>query len=358
MPTDLRQAMPVCSCVHAPLVAHLYESGLAPIAWHLSRQFPAGLPKESIDLLHGADLTARAIHGSMSNATTRILDAADGVGIPVTLLKGISVADEIYALPHHRLMGDVDLLVHARDIAAMCKILDDQGFSQGTGVDAQSLSPDHHHLPEHRHRETGISVELHTRLVPHRSRFHGDALLDPITFCRETLSSNYRGHTCRRFTPEYQLLYTLAHWSADRKWSVSLVGLVDATLILRKNHETLDWSRIARWMRESPLFAERLALLLLFLARHELATIHPGLVTEIYRTKRQVGRVNLAMLHWLLLEFPVSGRRRAGFIVSRRVAQVLWDSLLEPMPAYQRPVAALSNVLLRAAATLRPFRSR
>ena len=111
-------------------------------------------------------------------------------------------------------------------------------------------------------------------------------------------------------------------------------------------------------MRESTLFAERITLLLLFLARHELTTIHAGLFTELDRTKRQVGRVNLAMLHWLLLEFPVSGRRRAGFIVSRRVAQILWDSLLEPMPAYQRPIAALSNVLLRAAATLRPSRRR
>ncbi len=294
----------------------------------------------------------------MSSATQRILDAAAGVGIPVTLLKGISVADEIYALPHHRPMGDVDLLVAARDIPEMCKILDEQGFSQDTGVDAELLPPDHHHLPEHRHRETGIAVELHTRLVPHRSRFHGDALLDPLTFWRETLSSNYRGHACRRFTPEYQLLYTLAHWSADRKWSVSLVGLVDVTLILRKYHETLDWSRIARWMRESPLFAERFTLLLLFLARYGLTTIHADLVTELDRTKRQVGRVNMAMLHWLLLEFPVSGRRRAAFIVSRRVAQILWDSLLEPMPACQRPIAALSNVLLRAAGTLHPFRRR
>ena len=101
--------------------------------------------------LRSAHLTTWVIYRQMQKAAMEILQFATAAGIDVVLLKGISIGDEMYASPHHRIMGDIDLLVSADNAVKLSELLKSRGYQLRAPDDGPRVPATHHHLPELRH---------------------------------------------------------------------------------------------------------------------------------------------------------------------------------------------------------------
>src|SRR3546814_8611698 len=77
----------------------------------------------------------------------------------------ICLIDALHADPAARFVGDIDVLVppeRARDASAA---LVAHGFAEIDTYPRRWIAQRHHHLPMHRHIDTGVGVELHTSVL-------------------------------------------------------------------------------------------------------------------------------------------------------------------------------------------------
>jgi predicted Fe-Mo cluster-binding NifX family protein len=191
---------------------YLVSSGLGPIAFQLLSASATDAENGADATLRSAHLTTWVIYRQMQKAAMEILQFATAAGIEVVLLKGVSIGDELYASPHHRIMGDIDLLVRTDDAPRLSELLKSRGYQLRAPNDGPRVPATHHHLPELRHPDSGVSVEIHTSLVS-RTVLADDKLNQPEVFRGEIRQSTFQGIPCQRFSPEYQIVYTLMHWS-------------------------------------------------------------------------------------------------------------------------------------------------
>jgi hypothetical protein len=282
------------------------------------------------------------IYGQMKRATAELLELAQDAGIEPVLLKGISIADELYRPPHHRIMGDIDVLVPPDRAQELYEQLMANGYARRTDGAA---TPEGHHLPELRHPELGVSVEIHTGLS---SRLlAGDPLLRPELHWQEARPSSFAGRACRRFTPEYQIVHTLMHWAVDQKWTVNVISINDFIHLMNRAEPAPEWRRLAGWMAQSPRFADAFTVLALYLEECGLLHTPGALAAPVLASRRRLGAFNLRILHWLLRTFPLSGRRKVGWVLTPTNTRIVWLTLLEPRHKILRPLVALSRVLFR-----------
>ena len=233
-------------------VQQWYEAGLASVAVRSLGKNLDSLPGHSRELLMNAHLTARVVYGQLRDTTIEILGIARTHDIPVVLLKGISVAESIYAKPHDRTMSDVDILVPVEQAERFQGLLTKSGYRQTHGGRATGIRPAHHHLEPLEHPDSGVAVEIHTGLLSTR----------PV--CKETLfqtesaweqveSSRFHGASCLKLSREMQLMYAVAHWGIDQNWAVHVIGILDIVLMLENGKESLDGDLIERFLVENPL---------------------------------------------------------------------------------------------------------
>ena len=164
------------------------------------------------DALQSADLTARVRHGSLCDAAGEILDACNAAGIPVTLLKGISIADQLYPLAHLRPMGDIDILVPERDCARVDAMMLRGGYEPKAGYEADEGEP--HQAPLY-HPKRDVWVEVHTALFPKDDPLTLDAQYGASQIARQQVASTFRGRPAFRLSREIQLAYVSSYWIRD-----------------------------------------------------------------------------------------------------------------------------------------------
>ena len=325
---------------------HLYGIGLASIA--LVRLGPKldELSDESRLLLRSADLTARVVYGQIRDTTGEVLDTALRHDIPVVLLKGISIAEDLYDEPHHRLMGDVDVLVSVEQANDLYELLDELGYSSPNGAQKPTLPDGHHHLEETCQPDSGISVEIHTSLFS-ATPMSDEHLFQIPNIWKLTEPAEYFGVPCLRFRPELQLLYTVAHWAVDQKWARNVISINDVVLMLRRYDDRLDWRLIATWLPDNPLLANCLTVILTFFKDIGIMNIPATITHEIEGSARQIGAANMKLLHQLMLKFPLSNRRRSPSPVTILAVRIFWQAMLEPRHKLLRPIVSVTRIIFR-----------
>lgn len=339
-----RTLKPPVSPVPDDFVEHIYQTGLASIA----RQAidPADLSDASQHLLRSADATARVIHRRIRNTAAEFLRLAHAHDIPVVLLKGISLADAVYAEPHHRIMGDLDLLVPKDKAQTLFDTAIDHGYQQPDEQDRVTIPEGHHHLPEIRDQQSGVPVEIHTALISRtlladEPMFQRDAIWDYVE------ATEFDGIPCFRLCAEYRFLYTLAHWAIDYKWPTNLISLTDTLLSIQDQQSSLDWRRVRALAEQNPVVADLTATILSYFEHVELGPIPKDMRDSANASLRGIGKRNVRILHWLLSQFPLSGRRKVGRVLSRSNARIVWLTLLEPRFRWWRLPAAGYRILFR-----------
>ena len=327
-------------------VQHLYEVGLASIALHRLASNLDSTSETSRQLLQNADFTARVIYGQLRATTIEILELARKQDIPIVLLKGISIADDLYLQPHHRLMGDIDVLAPVERARELQDALSGIGYRSPEGPQATTLAEGHHHLPEIRHPESGISVEIHTALFS-ATPMSSEPLFQIPTIWSCAEPSEYHGARCLFLRREFQLVYTIAHWAVDQKWTRNIVSINDMVLILRRTEPQIDWTLIASWLPENPLVTNCLTVILSFLDDAGFINIPAAIKEEIDASAQRIGAANMKIMHWLMLKFPLSGSTTVPSPVTRLIARVVWQTMLEPRHKFLRPFVAVARIFFR-----------
>ena len=210
---------------------------------------------------------------AMLGAFERACVALNAANIEPILLKGIAHLVEGLYPPGARFLGDVDLLVDVDGAQRAMQSLLDVGYR----VSTSPLPEGHHHLPVLIDRETGLGIELHTRLEPD---IHNPVL--PLSWFKADLrAASFRQAKIRLPDPTRLAGHNFVHHRVNkpgRQSPFELRSLLDMALICARHRDTVDWTEIDRLCGERGV-GQELADSLMF-AEQLLGQPHTKLATE------------------------------------------------------------------------------
>ena len=288
------------------------------------------------------------IYGQLERATVSILAGLQNVGVTPVLLKGISTANEFYTPSHLRLMGDVDILIQHSEIDRTMTVVADLGYEIADEEWLKYYGEGHHHLPEARNPMSGVSVEVHTGLFE-----PGDPFAEELVFQTDNVEAHivdfdYNEIPARRFTPEFQLVYTIAHWAVDGKWAVNLSGINDVIHMLRRDDPELDWSILSAWLKANPWLYASTATLVSYLQQADVVAVSPQMDEALARSGQALEPGVLKLLTWLLHNYPCNAREKTHDEYARWRACQLWRELIKPNSRDIRIPYAVTRTALRS----------
>ncbi len=306
------------------------ETGLGPLLFHVTQEDPQAPTSPLWPLLRGADLTAQVLSAEHIEAMGEILDACQGRVQTITLLKGISIAEQYYPLPHLRVMRDIDFLIAETDLPAVAAILSALRYSQPFQQPARN-GVKHHHGSPFVHQQKGIWIEVHWGLFSSLTPFGADRLFQREHLTAQLQPSTFQGRNVTRLSDEMQLVYIASHWA--REYNLTAVvgattAMLDIIYLLRHRKRPLDWEKIIEWLPGSVATAP-LYLLLTYLQRYRLIDIAPEILTELSHRQQPLGPPTRAILHALIDRCMVDGKSY-GLILNERNLPILWNTLLLP----------------------------
>jgi Uncharacterised nucleotidyltransferase len=318
----------------AETVAWAVQTGMGPLFYRAIKENPENSASPQRQVLKAADLTARLLVGSQLEAMEEIVDACGGQVPPLTLLKGISVAEQYYPEPHLRLMRDLDFLVHRESLPLVKSILEKLGYRQRYD---DSLYEDHHHVAPFFHEDKQVWIEVHHALFSPKKRAGEVGLFQRENLFNQVGSSRFRGREVCRLSAQLQLVYLAAHWAQDFKRVGAVLALVDAIYLLQRAEDELSWEWILKSVHGS-VAAAYLYLLLSYLDRNRLVSIAPEILQNLFLSQPSFGRISLGAAHAMIDHYFLAGNV-FGRLLSERNVAVIWNTL-------SRPASALPNLVL------------
>jgi hypothetical protein len=312
----------------AAQIRWIISCGLGPACFHACEKGAENPLSPHWNPLKAADLTARVIAGDHADALGEIIDAAGGRIGPITLLKGISVADEYYPEHHLRPMRDMDLFVARDDLAATETLLRDLGYRQERSP-ACDISETHHHLVPFFHAEKRVWIEVHHRLLSDKNRASRDRIFGLDQIMGQLRPSAFQGRSVCRLTSELELIYLAAHWAQDFKAIGGMIAAIDLIHLLKRRGATLRWDTMFQWLHGS-VAAGYLFLLMSYLQRRGLIAVDEQVLREFRRGQRFAGELSLTAAHALIDRYMLDGRD-FGPVLSQRNLAVAWSTLTLPL---------------------------
>jgi hypothetical protein len=346
------------STLDAPRVHWALETGLGPLLFQVTQEDPQAPASPLWPLLRGADLTAQVLIAEHLEAMGEILDACQGRIQTITLLKGISIAEQYYPLPHLRLMRDIDFLIAETDLPAMETILSMLGYSQPFRQSSRNGVGYHHGNP-FVHQQKGIWVEVHWGLFSSLTPFGADRIFQCEHLTAQLQPSTFQGRNVTRLSDEMQLVYIASHWARDHDLAAVLgatIAMLDIIYLLKHRKRPLAWEKIFEWLRGSVATAP-LYLLLTYLQRYRLIDLAPEILAEFSHQQLPLGPPTLAILHSLIDHYMVDGRSY-GPMLNERTLSILWSTLLLPGPPWRNLLRVPWHLLPSRHGISRLFRER
>jgi hypothetical protein len=337
---------PVSSLPSPEVVDYLCAVGLGPIAYFVYGTRYREESPDSYAKLRSADLTTRVIYSQQAAATEELLLAFGDAGVRAILLKGISVAERYYRLPHHRVMGDIDILFDRADIERAVNLVHKLGYERIPRLQADPFSERHHHLPPVRHRQSGVVVELHTGLFSLSSPATSQSIFAIESVRQHVVLSSFRETTAGRLSTDYELLYILAHWAADTKWGVNVLGALDVLCISRSSSPQPDWHEVRLLIGNQAWLSNCVAVFFLYLGNTKLFDVPAELKEFLHSRERTFGVRNLKLLCSVVHAFPFGSGKRTWLPLNREwSAMTFWRRMLAAEGRYRRiPVATLETI--------------
>jgi len=304
------------------------KAGLGPLLYHTSRN------NRKIDsfvrqysTLLGADLTARVLTGVLLDALDEILAASTELTRNITLLKGVSLCRRHYPEPHHRTMGDIDLLVPPELRPKLESLLKDLGYSQQSEYPEEFYTTHHHSMPFF-HPEKRVWVELHVSLFSRAATVANDRV-----FSREHVETQIRASTRRDLPANYlsdelNIVYICSHWAESFNRVRGLIPMLDILYILKNRGATFDWDKALASL-EGSVASSHLYLMLSFLERHNLVSVPSEVLQKLSRLQKILNHANRVILYRLLNTYFIKGESFTS-IASESNISILWKTLLMP----------------------------
>ncbi len=321
---------------------HVFDAGLAPLLHHAARDRLGALSPRWVEALKAAELMARFTHGAQRESAGQVVDVCAGLGAPVTLLKGISIAYQCYPAPHLRPMGDVDVLLSVRDASRVESALLDLGYAHNSDWIGGEDEP--HGAPlRDPHRD--VWIEPHTALFPRDAPINGGLLFSPGAVAGKSIATTFHEQPVLRLSDELQLAYIACYWLRDivrnGTHPTFAIPLFDALFLLRTSAQTLDWDALLASL-DSELAVASLHLLLAHVRTYGFDEMLAPILPRLAARQRILGAAELRIMHRLLDASLVEGRRFMGAFGERHkmIESTVLDTLLTP-DAFVRKLAVL-----------------
>lgn len=186
-----------------------------------------GVPEEIFDQTCGTAIAVTAASEAMLKEQRRILDLLEAHQIPCAVLKGTSIA-YLYPHPALRTVGDIDILVDAKNLDKACRALQTDGFVQTCTVE------------KHRCLQKGaVWVEIHQMVSvfpeSEKGRFTKQYMAGAL---RHTQTAEIAGVCFPMLSSSYRLIALLAHM--EQHLATSGIGL----------RQVCDWAITAHALRD------------------------------------------------------------------------------------------------------------
>lgn len=309
---------------------YLCAAGLGPIAFDVYGEALRNSDPGNFATLQSADLTTRVIYRQLETAKAELLAVLQDVGITPVLLKGISTAIEFYSPPHFRLMADIDILVQQAEIDRTMTTLANLGYRISDAAWQKYYEQGHHHLPAARHPQTGATVEVHTQLLPRSEPIADEPVFQPDIIDAQKLEFDVKGIRAFRFKPEYQFIYTIAHWAIDGGWAVNLTSINDTIHIIRRYENELNWSVLAGWLATNPNLYPSVAALTTYLEQSDIFAIPSQLRQMLDNSNVKLQPRTMKTLLSYLHEYPFNAHERSFGDYEIARARLVWRHLTRP----------------------------
>ena len=211
------------------------------VAWCLKGK--TYIPHDVGDYFESVLTLNRIRNERMLEGLERIVAALNAIDIEPVLLKGAAhLVERLYPEPGLRVLGDLDLLIPEGRATSAVAALRDVGFT-GTAHPPND-GRYHHHLPGLIDPESGLGVELHTRVVPTKV----NAVVPTQWFCASTQSVLFRSVKVRIPDSTRSITHNISHsqihvdgFHPDR---TRLRNMLDFALIRRRSESAIDWAEI------------------------------------------------------------------------------------------------------------------
>lgn len=176
----------------------------------------------------------------------QVIEALQGAGVPVMVLKGLHLAVDVYSEPGLRTMSDIDVMVPERHLATAEAVLVGQGFGPVPRPDIREFCRRSNHLARLSRPKT-VPVEIHWTIERPTSPF----TIDVDALWRRAQSITLGGLEVLALSMEDTLLHLCLHTSYHHRFDRSaLKGLVDIDAVVMAAEGHLDWHRLARTAEE------------------------------------------------------------------------------------------------------------
>lgn len=207
-----------------------------------------------------------------------LLSAFNDVNIPVIVLKGSHLAENIYDNIALRPMGDIDILVRRSDLMKAGETMQNLGYSLSKGDLSEASCLVNHHLPPFQ-RQNCFPVEVHWTISKPKGPFNLD--LDDLwqSAQKETLA----GVETFVLSPEYLLLHLCMHAAYQDKLEGRLKPLLDIIATVQHYQNKIDWQVCISVAQK--LKAEKCVLLMLSLGHELLGLSIPEEASQRLRSK-------------------------------------------------------------------------
>ncbi|MFO1128772.1 MAG: nucleotidyltransferase family protein [Rhodospirillales bacterium] len=320
-------------------VGHALAAGLGPLLRRACQAVEDRLAPPLRNALIGTDLTARFRHHDSVEGAKAAVDICADLGVPVVLLKGISVSGQCYPVGHLRPMGDVDLLVPASAATA----LEAAFLLRGYRPSLDKMGPGAHHRKPLLDPERPVWIELHTTLFPADSPLQRGRLFNPDEAIAQCADAHFHDRPAGRLGDELQLAYIASYWVRD----ISMHGIhpgfvmpvVDAAALLAASGARFDWDRLLASL-DNPLAAASLLILLSSLSRYHGVDLPSRLLARLSATQDLIGRPERTIIE-AMVHANLIGGRPFGPVESWH----LWSNLIRPGRVVGKLLALPWNIL-------------
>ena len=260
---------------------------IAPMLYVRLKELAIPLAAEVQDRLKNL-YERNALHSLMNAAELiALLRAFDGAAIEAMPFKGVVLGASVYHDLAMRSAGDLDVLIHYRDLLRATALLTTRGYELKTLVKPDGTPEAQDYFEYHFERPSdGIVLEVRWRLELTQPRFRRNLGMDWVWPYRRT--TELAGAQVPDIQPEILLLVLCMH-ASKHVWS-RLIWICDVVQLLR-SEPSLNWRAAIEQARKTGLW--RALALGVLLAHHVADADVPEPILRRFRADRTANKLAL-----------------------------------------------------------------
>ncbi len=223
------------------LIQFAIKHNLAPLLYHRLKTIYPNVK------LHKAYLISARRNIRLYNDFSKIIKALENIPVPVIVLKGAHLAQNVYANIALRPMNDLDILVKKSDLLKVGEKFLEMGYISGTTRvgDIEGICAKYQHLPPFT-KPNAFPVDIHWTIVLPTSPF----IIDIDGVWKRAQPARIAGVEVLVLSPEDLLLHLCLHTSYQHLFRNGLSGFYDIWETLRHYQDEINWEQLMHRSRQ------------------------------------------------------------------------------------------------------------